>query len=204
MKALDAVNQTTESQAKKPMNLGDFLEQNNNGSDSDNEPELEHFGDLPVNAGFLRLDGGSSSPVSCVTLLTTEPTSMIGGSADDDEDLEPNIGLSDRGQQRLLPMEEGFHSDEESSSSDEDSNIEDTKETIDVVDQIVHDKYGDSGLYTGSVTAEGRIPHGNGVMMYENEREYNGDWSDGRWHGQGGKLSWVSTFLTCDSISSAC
>jgi hypothetical protein len=27
------------------------------------------------------------------------------------------------------------------------------------------------------------------VMMYENEREYNGDWSEGRWHGYG---TWVN------------
>ncbi|CAJ1964821.1 unnamed protein product [Cylindrotheca closterium] len=182
--------------AKKPMKLGDFLEKHNS-SDSDNDPELEQFGDLPVNSGFLRLDGGSSSPVSCVTMLTTEPTSMMGGSADDDEELEPNIGLSAGGQQRLLPMEEGFHSDEESSSEEESSSseedvvarIEDTRETIDVVDQIVNDRYGDSGLYTGRVTADSRIPHGRGVMMYENEREYNGDWRDGRWHGQG---EWVN------------
>jgi hypothetical protein len=26
-------------------------------------------------------------------------------------------------------------------------------------------------------------------MMYENEREYNGDWSEGRWHGYG---TWVN------------
>ena len=88
-------------------------------------------------------------------------------------------------------MEEGFHSDEETSSSEESNQKQAAvapRETIQVVDQIVNDQYGDSGLYTGSVTADGRIPHGRGVMMYENEREYNGDWSDGRWHGQGGEL----------------
>lgn len=49
----------------------------------------------------------------------------------------------------------------------------------------VSDKYGDAGLYTGSVTTDTSLPHGYGEMKYENERQYAGDWKAGRWHGKG-------------------
>jgi hypothetical protein len=55
------------------------------------------------------------------------------------------------------------------------------KQTFRVDGQTVHDKYGDGGLYTGKVSVDDRLPHGFGKMKYDNERQYEGDWRDGRW-----------------------
>ena len=51
--------------------------------------------------------------------------------------------------------------------------------------EIISDKYGDEGLYSGSVTVDTELPHGYGEMKYDNERQYAGDWKSGRWHGTG-------------------
>lgn len=47
--------------------------------------------------------------------------------------------------------------------------------------QVVHDKYGDGGLYSGYVSIKDRLPHGVGNTIYKNGREYEGDWKGGRW-----------------------
>lgn len=65
----------------------------------------------------------------------------------------------------------------------------------------VTDKFGDRGVYTGTlreaeVEEEGEtrasktknlslIPHGTGTMKYEEGRFYEGQWRDGHWHGKG-------------------
>lgn len=51
------------------------------------------------------------------------------------------------------------------------------------------DKYGDSGMYTGTILVTQGMPHGKGCMNYENGRVYNGDWVSGQWHGQGKLLN---------------
>eukprot|EP00980_Cylindrotheca_fusiformis_P020638 scaffold7696_cov141-Cylindrotheca_fusiformis.AAC.8 len=142
------------------------------GDDEDDEAEDE-FGNLPVDSGFIRVPerSGSLSPVSCVTMLTTDPTSLAGGgssgqSPEEEEEMGPKKGLQNRGTARLLPMEEGFNSDDEESTQVSSklapTEAEEAPETMEVVDQIVNDRYGDSGLYTGSVSAKGLVPHGTG------------------------------------------
>ncbi len=59
------------------------------------------------------------------------------------------------------------------------------RRVIMVENQIVHDKYGDGGMYSGHISTDTRLPHGFGRMKYENGREYEGDWKGGRWHGFG-------------------
>lgn len=51
--------------------------------------------------------------------------------------------------------------------------------------ETVSDKYGDEGMYTGSVALESELPHGYGEMKYDNGRQYAGEWKGGRWHGFG-------------------
>lgn len=51
------------------------------------------------------------------------------------------------------------------------------------------DKYGDKGLYTGTVLVTEGLPHGKGCMKYESGREYTGDWVSGQWHGHGKLLN---------------
>ena len=60
-----------------------------------------------------------------------------------------------------------------------------TKAVRQVDCEIISDKYGDEGLYSGSVTVDTELPHGYGEMKYDNERQYAGDWKSGRWHGTG-------------------
>jgi hypothetical protein len=54
-----------------------------------------------------------------------------------------------------------------------------------VDNETISDKYGDGGLYTGTVTVDTELPHGYGEMKYKNDRQYAGDWRSGRWHGNG-------------------
>lgn len=64
-----------------------------------------------------------------------------------------------------------------------------TRKVVHVGNQVVHDKYGDGGQFTGNVLVESRLPHGRGCMKYENGRVYDGDWKSGRWHGNG---KWIN------------
>jgi len=64
-----------------------------------------------------------------------------------------------------------------------------------VVNQIVLDPYGDSGVYTGVILLSTGMPHGLGRMVYQDDgRTYEGDWRHGRWHGFGN-----ATFANGDS-----
>jgi hypothetical protein len=55
------------------------------------------------------------------------------------------------------------------------------KRTFNVEGETVQDKYGDGGLFVGAVLVDDRLPHGYGKMAYDNERQYDGEWRDGRW-----------------------
>lgn len=69
-----------------------------------------------------------------------------------------------------------------------------TKPVIRVDNDIVQDKYGDEGKYTGTIAMDTRLPHGYGQMKYDNERQYDGEWKGGRWHGYG---RWVNPNGDC-------
>ena len=51
------------------------------------------------------------------------------------------------------------------------------------------DKYGDTGMYTGTILVTEGMPHGKGTMNYESGRMYSGDWVCGQWHGKGKLLN---------------
>lgn len=51
------------------------------------------------------------------------------------------------------------------------------------------DKYGDTGLYTGTILVTEGMPHGKGTMNYESGRMYSGCWVSGQWHGRGKLLN---------------
>ena len=64
-----------------------------------------------------------------------------------------------------------------------------------VTDQEILDPYGDRGTYSGIILRSTGMPHGSGVMMYqEDHRTYDGEWRHGRWHGHG-----KATFANGDS-----
>jgi hypothetical protein len=112
---------------------------------------------------------------------------------DEEEELAPKKQLNQRGGlQAMLPFEEELSFSDESDDSDESGggkkkSAQDMgpkvkgKAVMEVTDQIVNDRYGDSGLYTGSVTVEALVPHGKGILLYENSRIYDGFWEDGKW-----------------------
>eukprot|EP00977_Amphora_coffeiformis_P011533 scaffold2768_cov161-Amphora_coffeaeformis.AAC.9 len=55
-----------------------------------------------------------------------------------------------------------------------------------VSDQRLTDSFGESGVCTGIVTVSDGVPHGHGRFDYDKEGcFYEGEWRDGRWHGQG-------------------
>lgn len=53
-----------------------------------------------------------------------------------------------------------------------------------VNNEMLTDADGNRGRYTGSILRESGLPHGFGLIEY-NDTSYNGDWIVGRWYGQG-------------------
>jgi len=57
---------------------------------------------------------------------------------------------------------------------------------IKVVGKTLLDPYGDKGSFTGVVLRNTGMPHGQGEMVYEEDRRvFEGEWRHGRWHGNG-------------------
>jgi hypothetical protein len=56
--------------------------------------------------------------------------------------------------------------------------------TYTVTREKSQDKYGDLGMYTGSLSLANHLPHGKGVMNYESGRVYDGEWLSGHWNGK--------------------
>lgn len=175
-------------------------------SDISNQASLFIPLDLPVKDGMINVPSrGLASMVSEISLGVDAHD--IGEEDSDEEELAPKKGMHNRGGLlNMLPLEEELSLSDEDSDEDSDDDSDDTggigKESLDqyekvrgkpvmqVVDQIVNDHYGDSGLYTGSVTVEALVPHGKGILLYENSRIYDGEWEDGKWHGLG---NWTNT-----------
>jgi MORN repeat len=64
-----------------------------------------------------------------------------------------------------------------------------------VTNQEILDPYGDRGTYSGIILRSTGMPHGSGMMVYqEDHRTYDGEWRHGRWHGHG-----KATFANGDS-----
>jgi hypothetical protein len=53
----------------------------------------------------------------------------------------------------------------------------------------IQDKYGDAGIYTGTILVREGLPHGQGTMNYESGRIYDGEWVSGHWNGKGNLLN---------------
>jgi hypothetical protein len=51
--------------------------------------------------------------------------------------------------------------------------------------QLIKDKHGDQGQYTGVVLKSSGLPHGSGHMTYDGGWTYDGNWCHGWWHGRG-------------------
>mmetsp|Transcript_9020 Transcript_9020/g.14473 ORF Transcript_9020/g.14473 Transcript_9020/m.14473 type:complete len:310 (+) Transcript_9020:3-932(+) len=162
--------------------------------------------ELPVNSQrYLECQReGNISPVSALT-TASYLYDMGGGFDEDDEDDEngPRKALHNAPFAKRLPMEENFDSDDEDDTNPENNFVSPkklksrvTKSTsksprklLKVENQVVHDKYGDGGMYTGQISASDRLPHGFGKMEYDNGRYFAGNWKGGRWHGNG---KWVN------------
>lgn len=152
--------------------------------------------DLPINDGLIAVL--PQSRISEITMRMDAATMSDPESDDEEEELAPKRGiLNQGGLLGMLPLEEDLSlSDDDEDDSDEDSDSDQKepqsvfekfqgKDIMKVTDQIVNDHYGDSGLYSGSVTVEALVPHGKGMLLYENSRIYDGGWVDGKWHGEG-------------------
>lgn len=89
-----------------------------------------------------------------------------------------------KGAIKALPRELSiFNSDDDEVTK---YSIDDGTLTFDVVRQDMIDAYNARGLYTGTVSKEKQVPHGQGHMSYHHAgRSYEGDWYMGHWHGHG-------------------
>jgi hypothetical protein len=169
------------------------------------EDEEDDFGipsELPVNSDrYLECERETMnlSPVSALTSASYMFDAGFGGSAEE-EVIEPRKALQNTPHAKRLPMEENFDSDDD--TKPDDRNVvpmklrasasthrkqtprRATKKVLNLENEVVHDKYGDGGMYSGYVSLKDRLPHGVGKMIYDNGREYEGDWKGGRWHGK--------------------
>ena len=154
----------------------------NAGSEFLNVPD-----DLPIKDGFITVSTaptkrgfhGIDSMISELSLGVDDNNSLDdGGEVESDEEEEaaaPKKGMHHRGLATLLPMEEELSfsdesDDEKQEKKEEEKEVDESllvrgKKVMDVVDQIVNDKYGDSGIYTGNVSEEALVPHGKGKIF---------------------------------------
>ena len=65
----------------------------------------------------------------------------------------------------------------------------DDKALFAVTRKSCRDKYGDPGMFTGTILATEGLPHGRGAMTYESGRVYDGEWLTGHWNGKGKLLN---------------
>lgn len=68
------------------------------------------------------------------------------------------------------------------------SNLGD-KTLVTVTRARCQDRYGDLGVYTGTILASDGLPHGLGTMNYDSGRVFSGEWSNGHWNGDGKLLN---------------
>ncbi|KAG7360925.1 MORN repeat-containing protein [Nitzschia inconspicua] len=178
-------------------------------AEDEEDDEYDYFGlpsELPVNSErYLDCtrDTMNLSPVSALTSTSYLFDAGLGADVEDSI-VEPKKGLQNAPFAKRLPMEENFDSDDDTKTERSDKHIMVPKKTpvsdstfhkptpgrtakkvTRVEHQVVHDKYGDGGMYSGYVSMKDRLPHGKGKMIYDNGREYEGDWKGGRWHGFG-------------------
>lgn len=155
--------------------------------------------DFPIHHGEITFQPQFSSRISEIS-MGLDAAGLSDPDSDDEEELIPKKGMhSQGGLLAMLPLEEELSlsdddeedSDEDSDSGDGDGNQKEPqveyekfqgKDIMRVTDQIANDHYGDSGLYSGSVTVEALVPHGKGLLLYENSRIYDGAWEDGKWY----------------------
>jgi hypothetical protein len=169
------------------------------------EDEEDDFGipsELPVNSErYLECERETMnlSPVSALTSASYMFDAGFGTSVED-EVIEPKKALQNTPFAKRLPMEENFDSDDDTKPEErivgtmkskasasvflKPTPRRATKKVLKVENQVVHDKYGDGGMYSGYISVKDRLPHGVGKMIYDNGREYEGDWKGGRWHGK--------------------
>ncbi|CAJ1964831.1 unnamed protein product [Cylindrotheca closterium] len=156
--------------------------------------------DLPISNGMINYRPELQSTVSEIS-MGMDAATMSDPDSDGEEELAPKKGMHQRGGLlNMLPLEEeldlsdddGDEDSDDDSDNDKDPNIPQDpyqsfqgKPVMLVTDQIVNDHYGDSGLYSGTVTADALVPHGKGLLLYQNSRIYDGEWEDGKWHGKG-------------------
>ncbi|KAG7356956.1 MORN repeat-containing protein [Nitzschia inconspicua] len=178
-------------------------------AEDEEDDEYDYFAlplELPVNSErYLDCtrDTMNLSPVSALTSTSYLFDTGLGADAEESV-VEPKKGLQNAPFAKRLPMEENFDSDDDTKTDRSDKHImvpkktpvsnstfhkptpgRTTKKVTRVEHQVVHDKYGDGGIYSGYVSIKDRLPHGKGKMIYDNGREYEGDWKGGRWHGFG-------------------
>lgn len=151
--------------------------------------------DLPVMDGMINCRPQFQSMVSEISMGVD--AAALSDPDSDEEEVSPKKGMHQRGGLlNMLPLEDELSlsdDDDEEDSDDDSDNGDATKEPQEqyekfkgksimlVTDQIVNDHYGDSGLYSGCVTVDALVPHGKGLLLYQNSRIYDGEWEEGKW-----------------------
>ena len=153
--------------------------------------------DLPIQNGMISVRPQLQSMLSEIT-LGVDAAALSDPEPDevDEDDVVPKKGFHTGGMLGRLPIEEELSlSDDEYGESSDDDDLGEKTDSLDqyekfkgvpimkVTDHMVNDHYGDSGWYTGSVTADAMVPHGKGMLLYANSRIYDGEWELGKWYG---------------------
>jgi len=78
---------------------------------------------------------------------------------------------------------------ERMNESTADINNDETSNVFSVTRASCQDRYGDPGIYTGTILVTEGLPNGHGTMNYESGRIYEGEWLSGHWNGKGSLLN---------------
>lgn len=139
---------------------------------------------------------GPAPPAPPLSLLGTDDEAEEDTESDDKE-RTANVPLHVNLVVKAVPLTESLDANHKEStgssgggvpklpSLEEDrTNVPVKPTTYSVVKEKSHDKYGDPGLYTGSISVADGLPHGKGAMNYESGRVYDGEWLHGHWNGK--------------------
>jgi hypothetical protein len=151
-----------------------------------------------------------TSTYSIVSMTTTRNTStkigaLIGqgreddtdedktGNEEDDKTVDTTPSFFNESKTMLgEPIAEELEEEEakkETTDAESTEKEESDKFVFTVTGASCQDKYGDSGMYSGTILVTEGLPHGKGTMNYESGRVYSGQWVTGQWHGKGKLLN---------------
>lgn len=148
---------------------------------------------VSLGATTLTIDTDLSSTASPVAVVTPTNNKTHSSNHDDSALLTPSTSMAsstiytEGTPLSRKKIQSSFHS----SKLPREAELDNTEKenVMQVTNYTLVDGDDDEGRYTGSLSRLSRMPHGQGIMVYDQYRSYSGQWENGRWSGKGRMIS---------------